>query len=90
MPLLTDWLTGDGKLAAELGGGSPDRLKALADKVVRIRKALMGVIGAPDYDAYLAHHKAVHSDVPPMSEEEFFRFAIDRRYNKPGGGMRCC
>ena len=89
MPRLTDWLTGDG-LASEPGGASPQREKTLADKLVQMRKALKGVIGAPNYEAYLAHHKAIHPDVPPMSEGEFFRFAIDRRYSKPGGGMRCC
>jgi uncharacterized short protein YbdD (DUF466 family) len=90
MRLLTEWLTSHNDRASDLAGGSPDRLKALADKIVRIRKALEAVIGAPDYEAYLAHHKRVHPDVPPMSEKEFFRFAIDRRYKKPGGGMRCC
>lgn len=87
MPLLTSWLTGDDKLAAELGG-SPDRLQALADKVVQLRRALRQVIGVPDYEVYLARHKVIHPDVPPMSEAEFFRFAIDRRYGKPG--IRCC
>ena len=87
MPLLTSWLTDDDKLAAELGG-SPDRLQALADKVVQLRRALKQVIGVPDYEIYLARHKVIHPDVPPMGEAEFFRFAIDRRYGK--GGTRCC
>ena len=87
MPLLTDWLTGDDELAAELGG-TPDRLQALADKVVQLRRALRQVIGVPDYEMYLARHKVIHPDVPPMNEEEFFRFAIDRRYGK--AGIRCC
>lgn len=89
MRLHTDWLTSDDDLAAGLSASS-GRLKALVDKIVRIGKALRGVMGAPDYEAYLAHHKRVHPDAPPMSEKEFFRFAIDRHYNKPGGGMRCC
>ncbi|MET0216541.1 MAG: YbdD/YjiX family protein [Burkholderiales bacterium] len=89
MPRLTDWFAGDDKLAAELGA-SPDRLQALADKVVQIRKALRGVIGVPDYELYLSRHKVIHPDVPPMNEEEFFRFAIDRRYGGRGGGVRCC
>ena len=87
MPLLTDWLTGDDALAGELGG-TPDRLQALADKVVQLRRALKQVIGVPDYEVYLARHKVIHPDVPPMGEAEFFRFAIDRRYGKPG--IRCC
>jgi uncharacterized short protein YbdD (DUF466 family) len=87
MPPLTDWFGNDDKLAAELGAG-PDRLKALGDKVVKLRRALKQVIGAPDYEAYLSRHKIIHPEVPPMSEEAFFRFAIDRRYGKPG--IRCC
>jgi uncharacterized short protein YbdD (DUF466 family) len=89
MRLLIDWLTSNDKLAAGLSA-SPRRLKALAGKIVRIRKALKGVMGAPNYEAYLAHHNRVHPNASPMSEAEFFRFAIDRRYSKPGGGMRCC
>lgn len=89
MPLLTNWLSGDDKLAAELGA-SPDRLQAFADKVVQLRRALRQVIGVPDYEMYLSHQRATHPDVPPMSEEEFFRYAIDRRYGGRGGGMRCC
>ena len=58
MPL-TDWFSGDDKLAAELGG-SPDRLQALADKVVKLRRALKQVVGIPDYEIYLARHKVIH------------------------------
>ena len=36
----------------------------------------------------LARHRQIHPEVPPMSEKEFFRFAIDRRYAK--AGPRCC
>ena len=67
MPLLTDWLTGN-ELAAELGV-TPDRLQALAEKVVQLRKALRTVVGVPDYEAYLSRHKVIHPDVPPMNED---------------------
>lgn len=67
-----------------------DRPSRLAYRMVCIGHALKGVLGAPDYPAYLAHHQALHPDVPAMSERAFFRFAIDRRYGKAGGGMRCC
>jgi uncharacterized short protein YbdD (DUF466 family) len=87
MPALTDWLGGDDKLAAELGAG-PDRLAMLADKVAQLRRALRQVIGVPDYEMYLSRHKVIHPEIPPMTEDEFFRFAIDRRYGKPGA--RCC
>jgi uncharacterized short protein YbdD (DUF466 family) len=84
---LTDWFAGDDKLAAELGA-TPDRLAALADKVVQLRRALRQVVGVPDYEMYLSRHQVIHPEVPPMNEDEFFRFAIDRRYGKPG--IRCC
>ena len=71
-------------------GGCPPGRESFARRLMRLRKLLKGVIGAPDYDAYLAHHRAAHPAEPVMSEAEFFRYAIDRRYNKRGGGMRCC
>ena len=54
-----------------------------------MKLAVLGAIGAPDYDACLAHHRTVHADASPMGEAECFRYAIDRRYGKRGGGMRC-
>jgi uncharacterized short protein YbdD (DUF466 family) len=89
MPPLTDWFGGDENLAAELGA-TPDRMKALGDRIVQLRRALRQVVGVPDYENYLVRHKVIHPDVPPMSEAEFFRFAIDRRYGGRGSGMRCC
>jgi uncharacterized short protein YbdD (DUF466 family) len=55
---------------------------------VQLRRALKQVIGVPDYEMYLSRHRVIHPDVPPMTEEAFFRFAIDRRYGK--AGIRCC
>jgi len=75
-------------IAAAERGATPRRLKALADKVVQLRRAMRQVIGAPDYETYLSRHNVIHRDVPPMTEDEFFRFAIERRYEKPG--VRCC
>ena len=71
-------------------GESPLRCESFTDRLMRIPKLLKAVIGAPNYDAYLAHHRAAHPAEPVMSEAEFFRYAIDRRYGKRGGGMRCC
>lgn len=63
--------------------------RRLAYRLVSAGRALRGMLGAPNYPAYLAHHQATHPDLPPMTEPEFFRYAIDRRYGK-AGGMRCC
>ncbi|MDS4041356.1 MAG: YbdD/YjiX family protein [Candidatus Competibacter sp.] len=52
------------------------------------RQAVKRIIGAPDYEVYLARHRQIHPEVPPMNEKEFFRFAIERRYSR--AGPRCC
>lgn len=67
-----------------------DQPRRLMYRMVCVGRALKGMLGAPDYPAYLAHHQATHPDEPAMTEPEFFRYAIDRRYGKAGGGMRCC
>ncbi len=51
------------------------------------------MVGIPDYEAYVAHRKATHPDLPIMTYEEFFRDRQDARYGggKAGGRMfRCC
>ena len=57
------------------------RARRAADIVRRI-------IGAPDYDRYLAHVSRRHPDTVPLSREEFGRDALARRYDRPGS--RCC
>jgi len=46
------------------------------------------VFGMPDYERYLAHATARHSDAPVLTRSEYFEQAIERRYG--GGGARCC
>jgi uncharacterized short protein YbdD (DUF466 family) len=53
-----------------------------------LREALHRIIGAPDYDAYLAHMRTHHAHEPPLSRDEFFTKRLEDRYNKPGS--RCC
>jgi uncharacterized short protein YbdD (DUF466 family) len=49
------------------------------------------MVGVPDYEAYVAHRRAVHPDEEIMTLAEFHRNRIERRY---GGGPdrvpRCC
>ncbi len=59
-----------------------------SDHLAWMRHAVKRIISAPDYEIYLARHQQIHPEVPPMSEREFFRFAIERRYSK--AGPRCC
>ena len=56
--------------------------KAIADY-------LNAIAGVPDYRRYLEHFRKHHPDQEPLSEREFYKWAIDERY---GGGKirRCC
>jgi uncharacterized short protein YbdD (DUF466 family) len=42
----------------------------------------------PDYPRYLAHQRAHHPECRVMSEREFVRAELERKYD--GGGPRCC
>ena len=57
-------------------------------RLTRVVRALHRVLGAPDYDAYLAHHARAHPGTPPLSYDAFVR----RRYAEraTGAGSRCC
>jgi uncharacterized short protein YbdD (DUF466 family) len=46
------------------------------------------VIGAPDYDRYLAHLARAHPGATPLSRDAFARDVLSRRYDRPGS--RCC
>ena len=46
------------------------------------------IIGAPDYELYVAHVRACHPGTEPMSRDAFARERMHNRYDKPGG--RCC
>jgi uncharacterized short protein YbdD (DUF466 family) len=46
------------------------------------------VIGAPDYDRYLAHMRERHPDHAPLTRGEFIASCLSARYDRPGS--RCC
>jgi len=46
------------------------------------------VIGAPDYDHYVAHMRERHPDITPMTREQFMTTQLTTRFEKPGA--RCC
>jgi uncharacterized short protein YbdD (DUF466 family) len=54
----------------------------------RIRAVLRAIIGAPDYERYLAHMRRAHPDLTPLSLQAFAAERMARRYDQPGG--RCC
>ncbi|MCK6094403.1 YbdD/YjiX family protein [Micrococcus sp. 2A] len=49
---------------------------------------LRQLTGEGKYDAYLAHHRARHPDVDPMTEREFWRDEYAKQDANPGS--RCC
>ena len=49
---------------------------------------LRAIIGAPDYERYLAHMRGAHPDQTPLTPEAFASERMARRYDQPGG--RCC
>jgi uncharacterized short protein YbdD (DUF466 family) len=68
-------------------------MQAVAESSLRLRLARIAhvirrVIGAPDYERYLAHQRRCHIGDQPLSREAFAKDALARRYNQPGN--RCC
>ena len=49
---------------------------------------LRRIIGAPDYEAYVAHQRSHHPECVPLSRRDFERQRLDDRYSRPGN--RCC
>ena len=54
-----------------------------------LRRLTGALVGMPDYDAYLAHIRALHPEREPMSRKAFFRNRQEARYGKGSGG-KCC
>jgi uncharacterized short protein YbdD (DUF466 family) len=54
----------------------------------RIAAALRQVVGAPDYQRYVAHVRSCHPDAEPIGRDEFYRSRLAERYDKPGA--KCC
>jgi uncharacterized short protein YbdD (DUF466 family) len=51
-------------------------------------RVLRAIVGAPDYERYVAHVHARHPDSTPMTPDEFARERLAARYDRPGA--RCC
>ena len=57
----------------------------------RVRETARLMVGVPDYETYVRHHKTVHPGAPIMTYEEFFRACQERRYTGGQGRTpRCC
>lgn len=51
-------------------------------------RTLRAIVGAPDYDRYLAHMREHHAGVAPMGRGEYVHAALEARHGRPGA--RCC
>jgi uncharacterized short protein YbdD (DUF466 family) len=61
---------------------------SIVDRLARAASVLRRVIGAPDYERYLAHVRARHPGLQPLGEADFYRTRLEDRYNRPGS--KCC
>ena len=65
----------------------------VATLAARVRRVLRAVVGAPDYDAYVAHCRArgaagAQAGAPVLDRAAFERERLAARYDRPGS--RCC
>jgi uncharacterized short protein YbdD (DUF466 family) len=60
----------------------------MRERLQRLIAVVHRIIGAPDYDSYVAHLRAAHPDRAPVDRQTFLRERLESRYNKPGA--RCC
>jgi uncharacterized short protein YbdD (DUF466 family) len=55
----------------------------------RIVTEMKTVLGMPNYERYLEHHRKAHPDQPVMSESEYYVHCLKERYES-GRVTRCC
>lgn len=58
------------------------------DKLRTLGEITRRIIGAPDYERYLAHMRRHHAGERALSRAEFVKVRMDEKYSKPGS--RCC
>ncbi len=63
-------------------------LVAVVRAVRSLGAALRAISGAPDYDRYRRHFASRHPGMVPLTQDDFVREQLDRRYQRPGS--RCC
>ncbi|MEP7345342.1 MAG: YbdD/YjiX family protein [Gemmatimonadaceae bacterium] len=61
---------------------------ALVSRIRVAGRMIRRIIGAPDYDAYVAHQRRHHPGCSTLTEREFIQQRLDDRYSRPGS--RCC
>lgn len=66
----------------------PRRGAALGAWLLRAAAVLRRIIGAPDYEAYLAHMARRHPERTPLTQRQYEQRCLTDRYSRPGS--RCC
>jgi len=77
-----------GTLGGVAGVGGADAVRAALSWMRRAAGVVRTVVGAPDYDRYVAHMRGHHPECEPVSRDEFMRQRLESRYSRPGA--RCC
>ena len=78
----------ESRVASEGDSSLVARPSSLSSRIQSVAKVVRTIIGAPDYDRYVAHVRECHPDRVPLSRDEFARERLQARYNQPGN--RCC
>lgn len=60
----------------------------VALRVARAARVLRAIVGAPDYEAYVAHLRERRPNETPLCRDEFAAARLRARYERPGS--RCC
>mgnify|MGYP001590704911 FL=1 len=60
----------------------------LGARIRQVANVVRTIIGAPDYERYVAHVESCHPGQAVVSREEFTEQRMQARYNQPGN--RCC
>lgn len=56
----------------------------------RLREGGALMVGVPDYERYVAHMRAVHPEITPLSREAFVVDRMQARYGGKGTGKCPC
>lgn len=62
--------------------------RKLTSALAGIARGLRAMLGAPDYERYVAHLRDRHPECAPMSRAQFVEDRMQARYSRPGA--RCC
>ena len=62
-----------------------DRIVLVAASIARATRA---ILGAPDYERYLANVHECGCSCAPLTREEFYKERLDAKYSRLGS--RCC